>query len=83
MTKAEREKLMEEKNIVVGQKKESRLDNSPAKRKIFFNSKSNGQDRKEENESNLTEADRGLLKVFYHTFLHKSDIILGEIFRNC
>ena len=69
MTRAEREKLIEENNLVLGQKKESQLNNSSAKRNVFFNSKSNGQDKREENESNLTEADRALLKVL-KTYLH-------------
>lgn len=70
MTRAEREKLVEEKNIVLGQKKESQLNNSSVKRKLFFNSMSNGRYKKEENESNLTEAGRGLFKVFKYIFVH-------------
>lgn len=64
MTRAQREKLIEEKNLVLAQKEDSQLDNKSAKRKICFNSNSNDEYKKEENESNLTEADRALLKVF-------------------
>jgi hypothetical protein len=63
MTRAEREKLIEEKNTILGQQKDSQIDNKSTKRKIVFNAIINGADNKEK-ESNLTEADRALLKVF-------------------
>lgn len=63
MTRAEREKLIEEKNLVLGQKNDTQIGNKITKRKLFFNSNANCEDKKEENESNLTEADRTLLKV--------------------
>lgn len=69
MTRAEREKLIEEKNLVLGQKDETQIHNAFPKRKIFFNSNAIGEDKKEENESNLTEADRALLKVLNRFYI--------------
>lgn len=63
MTRAEREKLIEEKNLVLGQKNDTQIGNKFTKRKLFTNKNANGEDKNEENESNLTEADRALLKV--------------------
>jgi hypothetical protein len=81
MTRAEREKLIEEKNIILGQQKDSQIDYKSTKRKIVFNTNINGADNKEK-ESNLTEADRALLKVF-DNFLYNdlNYVISGKILR--
>lgn len=58
MTKSERERLIEEKNQIIG----SQI-NKPVKRSLFSNSNTNKKDEEQINESNLTETDRALLKV--------------------
>lgn len=82
MTRAEREKLIEEKNRILGQQKDSQDNNVSVKRKLFFNSNSIDKDKKEENESNLTEAEKALLKVCNHLNL-LFNILLGKILRHC
>lgn len=63
MSKAEREKLIEEKNQVLGQKKP--VNQLSSKRNLFFNGSSNEDDKdmKDVHESSLTETERSLLKV--------------------
>lgn len=65
MSKAEREKLIEEKNQILGQKKDSQANQLTSKRKLFFNGnpKDDVKNMKDLNESNLTETERSLLKV--------------------
>lgn len=67
MTKAERERLIEEKNRIIGQQKESQAKTISEKRKSFFESKSKGvEDEKmdvDANTSQLNDDDRALLKV--------------------
>lgn len=69
MTKAEREHLIEEKNRVVGRQKESQAKIISDKRKIFFelNTKFGETDAMDFDTKNsqLTEDDRALLKVFF------------------
>lgn len=83
MTRAEREKLIAEKNRVLGQQKESQLSNISAKQKSLFNSSTTPQDKNEGMESSLTEAEQALLKVCSSITVNLSNVILGEVFRNC
>lgn len=83
MTRAEREKLIEEKNRVLGQQKESVLSNISVKRKSLFNLSTRSQDKNEVMESSLTEAEQALLKVCSSLNENLSNVILGEVFRNC
>lgn len=66
MTKAERELLIEEKNRILGQKKDSELKNISKKRNLFFHSNSDCK-MKERNinfkNSLISDDDLGLLKV--------------------
>ncbi len=65
MTKAEREKLISEKNTVIGRQKESQTQSISSKRRAFFVSNSTGikYEESNDNNSNLTATDKALLKV--------------------
>lgn len=74
MTKAERELLVEEKNQILGNKKDSESKIISEKRKLFFQSDSKMKDYEPNNtntkNSNITDDDRALLKV---TIASKND----------
>lgn len=87
MSKAEREKLIEEKNQILGKKKDSHAQQILLKRKSFFNTNSFDDDKnvKGINESSLTETERSLLKVtnLIMKYLSSSLSFVGKVFGNC
>lgn len=86
MTKAERERLIEEKNRIIGQQKESQAKTISEKRKSFFESNSKGvEDEKMDDDANtLNDDDRALLKVHQNLQFNYEFIFtcLGKVFRN-
>ena len=67
MTKTEREQLIEEKNRIIGQQKESQAKSISEKRKSFFDSNTGNESETmnvDTKASQLTEDDKALLKVF-------------------
>lgn len=71
MTKAEREKLLEEKKNVIGLNSEARIKEVSLSRKRFFEVNADKDDKNSaSSKSTLTESERALLKVVISTLAY-------------